>query len=80
MLPARLLIQMKISASSRPKEKAARSRHYIPTATGDRLEIRNGGSLIGTVTTKRISIEDGAHFKASIDMDQIERKSRGDHP
>jgi cytoskeletal protein CcmA (bactofilin family) len=48
------------------------------STVGDRLEIRNGGSLIGNVTTNRISIEDGAHFKGSIDMRGIEHKSNGD--
>ncbi len=48
------------------------------STVGDRLEIRSGGSLTGNVTTKRISIEDGAHFKGSIDMRQNEHKSQGD--
>lgn len=43
----------------------------------DRLEIRNGGSLIGNVTAKRISIEEGAFFKGSIDMRRAEHKSNG---
>jgi cytoskeletal protein CcmA (bactofilin family) len=34
----------------------------------DRVDIRAGGSLTGDVTTSRISIEDGAHFKGSIDL------------
>ncbi len=45
---------------------------------GDRLEIRNGGSLIGNVATKRISIEEGAHFKGSIDMRPIEPNASAD--
>ena len=45
---------------------------------GDRLEIRNGGSLTGNVTTTRISIEEGAHFKGSIDMRRTEHKSSED--
>ncbi len=38
-----------------------------PTLT-DRLDIRSGGSLDGNVVAKRVSIEDGAYFKGSIDM------------
>jgi len=45
---------------------------------GDRLEIRNGGSLVGNVATKRISIEEGAHFKGSIDMRPLEHKTSAD--
>lgn len=43
----------------------------------DRLEIRSGGSLIGNVTAKRISIEDGAYFKGSIDMRRPAEKTNG---
>ncbi len=34
----------------------------------DRLEIRAGGTLVGDVIARRISVEDGAYFKGSIDM------------
>ncbi len=46
----------------------------------DRLEIRSGGSLIGNVTARRISIEDGAYFKGSIDMRRAEAKGNGSAP
>jgi cytoskeletal protein CcmA (bactofilin family) len=45
----------------------------------DRLDIRTGGSLMGDVTAKRISIEDGAYFKGSIDM-RREQKDRVQPP
>jgi cytoskeletal protein CcmA (bactofilin family) len=45
----------------------------------DRLDIRTGGSLIGDVNAKRISIEDGAYFKGSIDM-RREQKERVQPP
>ena len=45
------------------------------STVGDRLEIRKGGSLIGRVTTARISIEEGAHCKGTIDMRPVENKS-----
>lgn len=34
----------------------------------DRVDIRNEGSLAGDVVTQRITIEDGAFFKGSIDV------------
>jgi cytoskeletal protein CcmA (bactofilin family) len=35
---------------------------------GERIEIKNHGSVVGDLTTSRISIEDGAHFKGSIEI------------
>jgi cytoskeletal protein CcmA (bactofilin family) len=35
---------------------------------GDRIEIKNHGSVVGDLTTARISIEDGAHYKGSIEI------------
>ena len=34
----------------------------------DRVHIRSEGALIGDVVTERVSIEDGAYFKGSIDI------------
>src|ERR1700693_3080329 len=36
----------------------------------DRIEIKKDGSVIGDLTTSRISIEDGAYFKGSIEIDK----------
>jgi cytoskeletal protein CcmA (bactofilin family) len=36
----------------------------------DRIEIKKDGSVIGDLTTARISIEDGAYFKGSIEIDK----------
>jgi cytoskeletal protein CcmA (bactofilin family) len=36
---------------------------------GDRIEIKKDGSVVGELTTARIIIEDGAHFKGSIEID-----------
>ena len=38
----------------------------------DKLEIRKSGSLIGDIITARITIEDGAYFKGSIDIQKGE--------
>ena len=36
----------------------------------DRIEIKKDGSVNGDLTTARIMIEDGAHFKGSIEIDK----------
>ena len=41
----------------------------------DRIEIKKDGSVVGDLTTARISIEDGAYFKGSIEIDKT-----GDEP
>ena len=38
----------------------------------DRLDIRSDGWLAGDVTTHRISIEDGAYFKGSVEIQKTE--------
>lgn len=38
----------------------------------ERIDIRNGGSLVGDVTAHSVSIEEGAYFKGSIDMRRAE--------
>jgi cytoskeletal protein CcmA (bactofilin family) len=35
----------------------------------DRVDIKKDGSVIGDISTARISIEDGAHFKGRIEID-----------
>jgi cytoskeletal protein CcmA (bactofilin family) len=39
----------------------------------ERVEIRKDGSVIGDITTARISIEDGAYFKGRIEIDRANR-------
>lgn len=41
----------------------------------ERIDIRNGGSLVGDVTAHSVSIEEGAYFKGSIDMRRAESAS-----
>jgi cytoskeletal protein CcmA (bactofilin family) len=36
----------------------------------DRIEIKKDASVVGELTTARIIIEDGAHFKGSIEIDR----------
>jgi cytoskeletal protein CcmA (bactofilin family) len=44
---------------------------------GDRVEIRNEGSLTGDVIAQRISIEDGAFFKGGIDIQKPGSRPNG---
>ena len=41
----------------------------------DRLEIRSEGSLTGDVVTQRISVEDGAMLKGSVQVRAVEHKN-----
>src|SRR5579859_2462330 len=43
----------------------------------DRIEIKKDGSVNGDLTTARISIEDGAYFKGSIEIDKSSEKDSG---
>jgi cytoskeletal protein CcmA (bactofilin family) len=38
----------------------------------ERIDIRNGGSVVGDVVAHSVSIEEGAYFKGSIDMRRAE--------
>lgn len=42
----------------------------------DRLDIRSEGSLIGDVTTRRISVEDGAIMKGSVQVRADQKKEK----
>jgi cytoskeletal protein CcmA (bactofilin family) len=44
----------------------------------DRVEIKKEGSVIGDITTARISIEDGADFKGRIEIDRPKRQTDAD--
>src|SRR5271155_3337185 len=41
----------------------------------DRVEIKKDGSVIGDITTSRISIEDGAYFKGRIEIERAKHQS-----
>jgi cytoskeletal protein CcmA (bactofilin family) len=41
----------------------------------ERVEIHNGGSLIGEVSADRVSIEDGAYLQGRIDMRRPDPKA-----
>jgi cytoskeletal protein CcmA (bactofilin family) len=35
----------------------------------ERVDVKTDGSVVGDISTARISIEDGAHFKGRIEID-----------
>jgi len=41
----------------------------------DRVEIKKDGSVIGDITTARISVEDGAYFKGRIEIERAKQSS-----
>lgn len=47
--------------------------------TSDKVDIRKDAKLVGNITTARISIEDGALFKGSIDIRKPEPKPAAAH-
>ena len=44
----------------------------------DRVDIKKDGSIIGDISTARISIEDGAHFKGRIEIDPTKSRAVAD--
>ncbi len=46
----------------------------------ERIDIRNGGSLVGDVSAHSVSIEEGAYFKGSIDMRRAESARHSPQP
>ena len=44
----------------------------------DRVDIKKDGSVIGDISTARISIEDGAHFKGRIEIDPTKSRTTAD--
>ena len=44
----------------------------------DRLEIRKGSSVVGDLSTARITIEQGAYFKGAIEIDSIKSQVGAD--
>ncbi len=48
--------------------------------TSDKVDLRKDAKLVGDITTARISIEDGALFKGSIDIRKPEPKSAAAAP
>jgi cytoskeletal protein CcmA (bactofilin family) len=44
----------------------------------ERVDVKTDGSIIGDISTARISIEDGAHFKGRIEIDPTKSQAAAD--
>jgi cytoskeletal protein CcmA (bactofilin family) len=44
----------------------------------ERVDVKTDGSIIGDISTARISIEDGAHFKGRIEIDPTKSQPAAD--
>lgn len=64
-----------VSANVIAQEVAIRGTLRGNLTISDRVEIHRGGSLVGDIAARRISIEDGAHFQGSIDMRRPDPKA-----
>ena len=63
-----------IQANINAKELVVLGKVKGNITASDRVDIRNEGSLAGDVVCQRISIEDGAYFKGSIDIRKANAK------
>jgi cytoskeletal protein CcmA (bactofilin family) len=63
-----------IQANVNAKEVVVLGKVKGNITASDRVDIRNEGSLAGDVVCQRISIEDGAYFKGSIDIRKANQK------
>src|SRR5215467_5322209 len=66
-----------IQANINAKELVVLGKVRGNITASDRVDIRNEGSLSGDVVCQRISIEDGAYFKGSIDIRKANAKETG---
>ena len=66
-----------VQANINAKEVVVLGKVKGNVTASDRVDIRNEGSLGGDVTCQRISIEDGAWFKGSIDIRKPGQKENG---
>jgi cytoskeletal protein CcmA (bactofilin family) len=64
----------RVQASIRAREVIILGQVQGNVETGDKVDIRKDAKLVGDITTSRISIEDGALFKGSIDIKKAEPK------
>jgi cytoskeletal protein CcmA (bactofilin family) len=64
----------RVQASIRAREVIILGQVQGNVETSDKVDIRKDAKLVGNITTSRISIEDGALFKGSIDIKKPEPK------
>ncbi len=64
----------RVQASIRAREVVILGQVQGNVEASDKADIRKDAKLVGDITTSRISIEDGALFKGSIDIKKAEPK------
>ena len=65
----------RVQASIRARDVIILGQVQGNVETSDKVDIRKDAKLVGDIITSRISIEDGALFKGSIDIKKSEPKS-----
>src|SRR5580698_2613897 len=70
----------RVQASIRAREVIILGQVQGNVETSDKVDIRKDAKLVGDITTSRISIEDGALFKGSIDIKKPEPKAAAPAP
>ena len=67
-----------VTANVSAKEVVVMGKLHGNVVVTDRVDIRAEGSLSGDVVAHRLSIEDGAYFKGSVDLKRSEQKLNAD--
>jgi cytoskeletal protein CcmA (bactofilin family) len=70
----------RVQASIRARDVIILGQVQGNVETSDKVDIRKDAKLVGDITTSRISIEDGALFKGSIDIKKPEPKAAAPAP
>jgi cytoskeletal protein CcmA (bactofilin family) len=70
----------RVQASIRAREVIILGKVQGNVETSDKVDIRKDAKLVGDIITSRISIEDGALFKGSIDIKKAEPKAAAPAP
>jgi cytoskeletal protein CcmA (bactofilin family) len=65
----------RVQASIKAREVIVLGQVQGDVETSDKVDLRKDAKLVGNITTARISIEDGALFKGSIDIKKPEPKT-----
>lgn len=64
----------RVQAGIRAREVVILGQVQGNVEASDKVDIRKDAKLVGDITTSRISIEDGALFKGSIDIKKVESR------
>jgi cytoskeletal protein CcmA (bactofilin family) len=67
-----------VAANVTAKEVVVMGKLHGNVTVSDRVDIRAEGALTGDVVAHRLSIEDGAYFKGSVDLKKSEQKINAD--